>query len=98
MVDHDKAVFDIGKLLASAGMGRRIMKFAPKEAFFSQGDPADSVFYLLEGQAKVTVVSATGKEATIGCSLRETLSAKVHLRRWRGCVYLLLRPSQRARL
>jgi CRP/FNR family transcriptional regulator, cyclic AMP receptor protein len=38
---------------------------APKEAFFSQGDPADSVFYLQKGRAKVTVVSPAGKEATI---------------------------------
>ncbi|MGA9069709.1 MAG: Crp/Fnr family transcriptional regulator [Terracidiphilus sp.] len=34
-------------------------------AFFCQGDPADSVFYLQRGRAKVTVVSAAGKEATI---------------------------------
>jgi len=38
---------------------------APKMAFFTQGDPADSVFYLQKGRAKVTVVSAAGKEATI---------------------------------
>jgi len=38
---------------------------APREVFFSQGDPADSIFYLQKGRAKVTVVSAAGKEATI---------------------------------
>ena len=32
---------------------------------FSQGDVADSVFYLQEGKAKVTVVSALGKEAVV---------------------------------
>jgi len=37
----------------------------PKEAFFSQGNPADCVFYLQKGSAKVTVVSKVGKEATI---------------------------------
>ena len=37
----------------------------PKQTFFSQGDPADSVFYLQKGRAKITVVSAAGKEATI---------------------------------
>ncbi|MGP8173183.1 MAG: Crp/Fnr family transcriptional regulator, partial [Terracidiphilus sp.] len=36
-----------------------------KQAFFSQGDKADSVFYLQKGRAKITVVSQTGKEATI---------------------------------
>ena len=36
-----------------------------KQIFFSQGDPADSIFYLQEGRAKLTVVSTTGKEATV---------------------------------
>jgi CRP-like cAMP-binding protein len=36
-----------------------------KRAFFSQGDPADCVFYLQSGRAKLTVISETGKEATI---------------------------------
>ena len=49
----------------SAGLGRRIVKLAPNQSFFSQGDPADSVFYLQKGRAKVTVVSHSGKEATI---------------------------------
>jgi CRP-like cAMP-binding protein len=38
---------------------------APKQTFFSQGDPADAAFYLQKGRAKVTVVSEVGKEATI---------------------------------
>jgi CRP-like cAMP-binding protein len=38
---------------------------ASRETFFCQGDLADSVFYLQKGRAKVTVVSASGKEATI---------------------------------
>jgi CRP-like cAMP-binding protein len=37
----------------------------PSQTFFTQGDPADSVFYLRSGRAKVTVVSQSGKEATI---------------------------------
>ena len=57
--------FDPAVFLAQAGLGRRIVNLKPKEAFFSQGDPADSVFYLQQGRAKVTVVSHTGKEATI---------------------------------
>jgi CRP-like cAMP-binding protein len=36
-----------------------------KEAFFSQGDLADAVFYLQNGRAKLTVVSQRGKEATV---------------------------------
>jgi CRP/FNR family cyclic AMP-dependent transcriptional regulator len=59
------ALFDPAAFLANAGLGRRIVELKPKEAFFSQGDPADSVFYLQKGSAKVTVVSKVGKEATI---------------------------------
>jgi len=58
-------VFDSAAFLASAGLGRRIVRLEPKELLFSQGDPADSVFYLQKGRAKVTVVSRVGKEATI---------------------------------
>jgi CRP/FNR family cyclic AMP-dependent transcriptional regulator len=65
MVELEKPEFDAAAFLASAGLGRRIVQLAPKEAFFSQGDPADSVFYLQKGRAKVTVVSTVGKEATI---------------------------------
>ena len=65
MVELEKPEFDTAAFLASAGLGRRIIQLAPREAFFSQGDPADSVFYLQKGRAKVTVVSPAGKEATI---------------------------------
>jgi CRP-like cAMP-binding protein len=65
MVELEKPEFDTAAFLAGAGLGRRIIQLAPKEAFFSQGDPADSVFYLQKGHAKVTVVSPAGKEATI---------------------------------
>jgi CRP-like cAMP-binding protein len=65
MVELEKPRFDAAGFLASAGLGRRVIEFAPKEALFSQGDPADAVFYLQQGRAKVTVVSASGKEATI---------------------------------
>ena len=41
------------------------MRLNPKEAFFSQGDRADCVFYLQSGRAKLTVISKEGKEATI---------------------------------
>jgi len=46
--DFDPAVF-----LANAGPGRRIISVKPKERFFSQGELADSVFYLQKGRAKV---------------------------------------------
>jgi CRP/FNR family cyclic AMP-dependent transcriptional regulator len=65
VVELEKPGFDAASFLASAGLGRRLIKLAPKQAFYSQGDPADSVFYLQTGRAKVAVVSAAGKEATI---------------------------------
>ncbi len=65
MVALAKPAFDAAAFLASAGLGRRIVELAPKQTFFSQGDPADAVFYLQKGRARVTVVSTAGKEATI---------------------------------
>jgi len=65
MVELEKPPFDAAAFLASAGLGRKIIELAPKDAFFTQGDPADSIFYLQNGRAKVTVVSTSGKEATI---------------------------------
>ena len=60
MVELEKPRFDVATFLANAGLGRSIIHLAPKDAFFSQGEPADSVFYLQVGRARVTVVSATG--------------------------------------
>ncbi len=60
-----KSTFDCAAFLAKAGLGRKIVELEPKEAFFSQGDPADTVFYLQQGRAKLTVVAQNGKEATI---------------------------------
>jgi len=57
--------FNMNAFLSHGGFGRRIVELNAKENFFTQGDPADSVFYLQQGRAKITVVSQTGKEATI---------------------------------
>ena len=65
MTEPGNAIFDAADFLAKAGLGRRIVKLKPKQVFFSQGNPADAVFYLQRGRAKITVVSERGKEATI---------------------------------
>ena len=65
MAEPQKIAFDAPAFLASGGLGRRIIQLKPKQAFFSQGGPADSIFYLQRGRAKLTVVSQNGKEATI---------------------------------
>jgi CRP-like cAMP-binding protein len=57
--------FDIAAFLSNAGLGRRLVCLSAKQVFFSQGHPANCVFYLKTGRAKLTVVSASGKEATI---------------------------------
>jgi CRP-like cAMP-binding protein len=57
--------FTSADFLAHAGLGRKVVDLDPKDTFFSQGDPADAVFYLQRGRAKLTVVSERGKEATI---------------------------------
>jgi len=65
MADIKNTRFEPAKFLAKAGLGRRIIQLKPKEQFFSQGNPADAIFYLQKGRAKLTVVSTNGKEATI---------------------------------
>lgn len=59
--NHDPAVF-----LATIGKGSKPMVFSKKQSIFTQGKPADAIFYLRTGKIKLTVVSQTGKEATIG--------------------------------
>jgi CRP-like cAMP-binding protein len=65
MAEEHQSTFDLAAFLAHAGLGRRIIDLKPGQTFFVQGDPADSVFYLQSGRAKITVVSQSGKEATI---------------------------------
>ena len=48
---------------AQPGEGRGIVKVRKNQIVFSQGDPADAVFYVLKGKLKASVVSNQGKEA-----------------------------------
>jgi CRP/FNR family transcriptional regulator, cyclic AMP receptor protein len=58
--------FDPDAFLATIGEGGRFVLFPRKQTIFAQGDTADAVFYIQTGKVKLTVVSKTGKEATIG--------------------------------
>jgi len=58
--------FDPHAFLATIGEGRKAILFPKKQPIFVQGDRADAVFYLQTGKVRLTVVSKTGKEATIG--------------------------------
>jgi len=60
-----KAVFDPKAFLANADGGRTISKYQKDQTVFSQGEPADAVFYIQQGKIKVTVVSEQGKEAVV---------------------------------
>jgi CRP-like cAMP-binding protein len=65
MTDKNNSLFDTATFLAHSALGRRIVDVKPDQAFFTQGDRAESIFYLQSGRAKLTVVSQNGKEATI---------------------------------
>ncbi len=58
--------FDPNTFLATIGTGRTILAVRKKQTIFSQGEPADAVFYVQKGKVRLTVVSKNGKEATIG--------------------------------
>src|SRR5438270_7244578 len=58
--------FDAKTFLATIGEGRRILAVPRNETIFTQGDAADAVFYVKKGKVRLTVVSKTGREATIG--------------------------------
>ena len=60
-----KPVFDPAAFLARIGQGRKIVFFPKGRPVFAQGDSCDAVFYIQSGKVKLTVVSKTGKEATI---------------------------------
>jgi CRP/FNR family transcriptional regulator, cyclic AMP receptor protein len=60
-----KASFNPKSFLAKVGEGRSIGAYRSNQIVFSQGDPADAVFFLQNGKAKVTVVSEQGKEAVV---------------------------------
>jgi CRP/FNR family transcriptional regulator, cyclic AMP receptor protein len=58
--------FDLQTFFSTIDGGRTIAAFPKKRTIFAQGDPSDAVFYIQEGKVKLTVVSKSGKEATIG--------------------------------
>ena len=66
MISNKSRKFSPKTFLATIGEGRKNLRFAKKRGIFAQGDAADAVFYIQEGKVKLTVVSKTGKEATIG--------------------------------
>jgi CRP-like cAMP-binding protein len=65
MTNLSKPDFDVDLYLRNHGPGRRMVQLNSLQVFFFQGDSADCVFYLLNGRVKISVLSSSGKEATI---------------------------------
>lgn len=57
--------FDAQAFLDSAGLSKTIMEYGREESVFSQGDRGDSVMYIQKGGMKLSVLSATGREAVV---------------------------------
>jgi CRP/FNR family transcriptional regulator, cyclic AMP receptor protein len=57
--------FDPNLLLAKTGRGRSKLEYRSEEVVFSQGDAADSIFYILRGKIKIVVISKQAREAVI---------------------------------
>ncbi len=65
MADRQNPVFDVEAFLAKADGGKTVQEYAKGKVVFSQGDPADAVFYIQKGQVSFRVVSEQGKEAIV---------------------------------
>jgi len=61
----EKAMASFQSLLGKIEKGRKVLEIRRKKIIFSQGDPADSLFFVEKGQIKISVVSPVGKEATL---------------------------------
>jgi CRP/FNR family transcriptional regulator, cyclic AMP receptor protein len=60
-----KQPFNVSSFLSKTDGGKTITSYRKNEKIFSQGDPADAVFYVQEGKVKVYVISEAGKEAVV---------------------------------
>jgi CRP/FNR family cyclic AMP-dependent transcriptional regulator len=57
--------FDPKNFLAKVGRGKTHTDYPKNQKVFSQGEPADAIYYIQKGKVKLTVVSKQGKEAVI---------------------------------
>jgi CRP-like cAMP-binding protein len=62
---NNNGSFDPAVFLATAKNGRTISDHAKGDVIFSQGDPADAVFYIKKGNVQIAVTSEHGKEAIL---------------------------------
>jgi CRP/FNR family cyclic AMP-dependent transcriptional regulator len=59
-------VFDPQAFLGRIGVGKTVERYRKNQKIFSQGDVADTVFFIQKGKVKITVLSEHGKEAVVG--------------------------------
>ncbi|HLL28472.1 MAG TPA: Crp/Fnr family transcriptional regulator [Xanthobacteraceae bacterium] len=57
--------FDPKVFLSKVGGGKTISDYRKNQIVYSQGAPADSVFYIQTGKVKITVLSEQGREAVV---------------------------------
>ena len=55
----------VATLLEKVTVGKQELSFRKGERIFSQGDPADAIYFVQTGRIKITVVSTAGKEAVL---------------------------------
>jgi CRP/FNR family cyclic AMP-dependent transcriptional regulator len=63
--EKEQNVSSTNSFLSKSSVAQVMVEVGTDQAFFNQGDAADSVFFLQKGRAKLTVVSEKGKQATI---------------------------------
>lgn len=61
-----KRDFDPNEFLTTIGEGREIVSVPKKQRIYAQGAAADALFYIQEGNIRLTVISKQSKEVTIG--------------------------------
>src|ERR1700687_4907947 len=66
LIRASAGVFDPRAFLGRAGTGKTVERFGKNQKIFSQGDIADSLFFIQKGKVKITVLSEHGKEAVVG--------------------------------
>src|SRR5579864_6176442 len=65
MKRQGKPPFDPKEFLSKVNGGRAVSDYRKDQIVYTQGAPADSVFYIQSGKVKQTVVSEQGKEAVV---------------------------------
>jgi CRP/FNR family cyclic AMP-dependent transcriptional regulator len=69
MIQTKKIASDPEAIIARLNGGKSEAKYQRDQLVYSQGEPADGVFYVQSGKIKVTVVSEEGKEAVVAILL-----------------------------